>query len=372
MGTSARAASTLLSRASPASPAIAAARPGEVPELWRQSLTAARHLSALPVRATREIVGAAGHTFRRLLASPLHALERPHAPSTSFNRDVGAQRGYVFGTLPLADVKEVKNHFGVTVNDVVLAVGAGSLRPYLIARGQLPDEPLRTSIAVSLRTDADDTFSNQLTTAGVSLATDLGDPAARLQAIAADARQAKERARSGGTSLFEVLSMLPPALVGTVLSLTPADLVREEIEKTLEARGATAQFDVVSNPEFLKEGAAVEDFMKPDRVVVGVESDRARQLMERLYRPLNLIQAPILFTSPETAELIKYATNSFLATKVTFINEMADLCERVGADVQSLAKGLGLDRRRRFRLRVAEPVLLAAGGMMHARTGQRD
>jgi WS/DGAT/MGAT family acyltransferase len=211
----------------PIDPAIAAARPGEVPELWRQSLTAARHLSALPVRATREIVGAAAHTFRRLLASPLHALERPRAPSTSFNRDVGAQRGYVFGALPLADVKDVKNHFGVTVNDVVLAVVAGSLRHYLIQRGELPDEPLRTSIAVSLRTDADDTFSNQVTSAGVSLATDVGDPAARLQAIAADSRRAKARARSGGKSLFEVLSMLPPALVGTVLSLTPAGLVRE-------------------------------------------------------------------------------------------------------------------------------------------------
>jgi UDPglucose 6-dehydrogenase len=85
--------------------------------------------------------------------------------------------------------------------------------------------------------------------------------------------------------------------------------------------------------------------MRPDRVVVGIESEQARQVLERLYRPLNLIHTPILFTSLETAELIKYATNSFLATKITFINEMADLCERLGADVQSLARGLGLDRR---------------------------
>jgi UDPglucose 6-dehydrogenase len=103
--------------------------------------------------------------------------------------------------------------------------------------------------------------------------------------------------------------------------------------------------EVASNPEFLREGSAIEDFMRPDRVVVGVESERARDVLDRLYRPLNLIQTPILFTSLETAELIKYATNSFLATKVTFINEMADLCERVGADVQAVAKGLGLDRR---------------------------
>jgi UDPglucose 6-dehydrogenase len=103
--------------------------------------------------------------------------------------------------------------------------------------------------------------------------------------------------------------------------------------------------EVASNPEFLREGSAIEDFLRPDRIVVGVESAHARQVLDRLYRPLNLIQTPILFTSIETAELIKYATNSFLATKVTFINEMADLCEKVGADVQAVAQGLGLDRR---------------------------
>jgi UDPglucose 6-dehydrogenase len=103
--------------------------------------------------------------------------------------------------------------------------------------------------------------------------------------------------------------------------------------------------EVASNPEFLREGSAIEDFMRPDRVVVGVEGAEARRMLELLYRPLNLTQTPILFTSLETAELIKYATNSFLATKVTFINEMADLCERVGADVRAVARGLGLDRR---------------------------
>ena len=103
--------------------------------------------------------------------------------------------------------------------------------------------------------------------------------------------------------------------------------------------------EVASNPEFLREGSAIEDFLRPDRIVVGVESPGARQVLDRLYRPLNLSQTPVLFTSIETAELIKYATNSFLATKVTFINEIADLCEKVGADVQAVAHGLGLDRR---------------------------
>ncbi len=105
------------------------------------------------------------------------------------------------------------------------------------------------------------------------------------------------------------------------------------------------EFDVASNPEFLREGSAIGDFMRPDRVIIGAESERAREVLRRLYRPLYLIEAPILFTNLETAELTKYAANSFLAMKVTFINEMADLCERVGADVHDVARGIGLDGR---------------------------
>jgi UDPglucose 6-dehydrogenase len=107
----------------------------------------------------------------------------------------------------------------------------------------------------------------------------------------------------------------------------------------------SADFDVASNPEFLREGAAIEDFMKPDRVVIGVESERARDVMAAVYRPLNLIQTPMVFTNIETAEVTKYAGNAFLATKITFINEIADLCEKVGADVHDVARGIGLDGR---------------------------
>ncbi len=106
-----------------------------------------------------------------------------------------------------------------------------------------------------------------------------------------------------------------------------------------------ASFDVVSNPEFLREGSAIGDFMRPDRVVIGAESERSQAVMRELYRPLFLNETPILFTTIETAELTKYAANSFLATKISFINEIADLCERVGADVQDVAKGIGLDGR---------------------------
>ena len=118
-----------------------------------------------------------------------------------------------------------------------------------------------------------------------------------------------------------------------------------EVERIIRGVRPDADFDVASNPEFLREGSAISDFMRPDRVVIGTGAERAREVMRRLYRPLYLIETPIVMTSLETAELIKYATNAFLATKITFINEMADLCERVGADVHDVARGIGLDGR---------------------------
>jgi UDPglucose 6-dehydrogenase len=118
-----------------------------------------------------------------------------------------------------------------------------------------------------------------------------------------------------------------------------------EVERIVREARPDADFDVVSNPEFLREGSAISDFMRPDRVVIGTRSERARELMRHIYRPLFLIETPIMFTSRQTAELIKYAANSFLATKITFINEFADLCERVDADVHDVAKGIGLDGR---------------------------
>lgn len=119
----------------------------------------------------------------------------------------------------------------------------------------------------------------------------------------------------------------------------------DEIERIIKAKRPDAQFAVVSNPEFLREGAAIEDFKRPDRVVVGINDERARPVMTELYRPLYLNETPILFTSRRTSELIKYAANAFLAMKITFINEMADLCEALGADVQQVARGIGLDKR---------------------------
>lgn len=119
----------------------------------------------------------------------------------------------------------------------------------------------------------------------------------------------------------------------------------DEVEAIIRRVRPDADFAVVSNPEFLREGAAINDFKRPDRVVVGIEDERARAPMAELYRPLNLNETPILFTGRRTSELIKYAANAFLAMKITFINEVADLCEKVGADVQQVARGIGLDNR---------------------------
>ena len=138
------------------------------------------------------------------------------------------------------------------------------------------------------------------------------------------------------------------ALTGYAVVITKSTVpvgTGRRIEEIMRRARPDGAFDVASNPEFLREGSAIGDFMRPDRVVIGTDSERAREVMKRLYRPLYLIEAPILFTSLETAELTKYAANSFLAMKVTFINEMADLCEKVGADVHDVARGIGLDGR---------------------------
>ena len=142
----------------------------------------------------------------------------------------------------------------------------------------------------------------------------------------------------------EIAGALSGPTVVVTKSTVPVGTNRRVAEE-IRAANPKAEFDVASNPEFLREGAAIEDFMRPDRVVVGVETDRAREVMAEVYRPLYLRDFPIVFTGLETAEMIKYAANAFLATKITFINEIATLCERVGADVRGVARGIGLDGR---------------------------
>jgi UDPglucose 6-dehydrogenase len=148
--------------------------------------------------------------------------------------------------------------------------------------------------------------------------------------------------------VYAAAKQIAEALDGYTVIVTKSTVpvgTGQEVEKIVRETRPDAEFDVVSNPEFLREGAAIEDFMRPDRVVIGTLSEPAQEVMRALYRPLFLIETPILFTSRESAELVKYATNAFLATKITFINEMADLCENVGADVHDVARGMGLDGR---------------------------
>jgi UDPglucose 6-dehydrogenase len=150
------------------------------------------------------------------------------------------------------------------------------------------------------------------------------------------------------THVFAATEAIGRALNGYTVVVTKSTVpvgTGREVAAILHSTRPTGEFDVAANPEFLREGSAISDFMRPDRIVIGTDSDRARAVMRQLYRPLYLIETPMLFTDIETAELIKYAANAFLATKITFINEIADLCEAVGADVQDVARGIGLDGR---------------------------
>jgi len=157
-----------------------------------------------------------------------------------------------------------------------------------------------------------------------------GDGDADLQYIFAAAREV-----AGALKGYTVIATKSTVPVGT----------GDEVERIIRERNPSADFAVVSNPEFLREGAAIRDFKFPDRIVVGADDERAKETMTNVYRPLYLNRSPVMFTDRRTAELIKYAANAFLATKITFINEMADLCEKVGADVKEVAQGIGLDNR---------------------------
>lgn len=148
--------------------------------------------------------------------------------------------------------------------------------------------------------------------------------------------------------VYAAAAEIAEALTGYTVVVTKSTVpvgTGAEVESIIRRTRPDAEFDVVSNPEFLREGSAIEDFMRPDRVVIGTDSARAQEIMRTLYRPLYLSETPILVTKRETAELIKYATNAFLATKITFINEMSDVCDKVGANVQDVARGIGLDGR---------------------------
>ena len=193
-------------------------------------------------------------------------------------------------------------------------------------------------------------LTNNVDTGRLSFTTDLSSavPGADLVFIAVGTPSRRGDGHADLSYVFEAASEVGKHLSGyTVIvnkSTVPVSTARQA-KKIIEEVNPEADFDVASNPEFLREGAAISDFMRPDRVVIGVESRKAESLLRELYRPLNLIEVPMVVTDLESAELIKYASNAFLATKVSFINEMSMLCEKAGADIHAVAKGMGLDGR---------------------------
>lgn len=197
---------------------ITDAKAGSVPSYPEQSSKAWQHLARLPGDAARGVYDILRPKLMEQLVWPKGTRkEHPNVPTASFNGVIGSDRALALCSLPLNDLKAVKSHFGVSLNDVVLAVVSGAVRAYLLERAELPDEPLRTNIPVSLRSASDDDLSNKVTTTTVTLATDLEDPLARLQAISEESAQAKAHAHSGAPGLVELFQMMPPILVSTLM-----------------------------------------------------------------------------------------------------------------------------------------------------------
>jgi UDPglucose 6-dehydrogenase len=184
----------------------------------------------------------------------------------------------------------------------------------------------------------------------LAFSTDLAEavPAADAVFIAVGTPSRRGDGHADLTYVHAAARQIARALRGYTVVITKSTVpvgTGDEVDRIIREERPDADVDVVSNPEFLREGSAISDFMRPDRVVIGTDSERAREVMRQLYRVLYLFETPIVFTSRVTSELIKYAANAFLATKITYINEMADLCEKLGADVHDVARGIGLDGR---------------------------
>ncbi|MEL6582465.1 MAG: UDP-glucose/GDP-mannose dehydrogenase family protein [Pseudomonadota bacterium] len=222
----------------------------------------------------------------------------------------------------------------------VICVDKNTAKIEMLERGEVPIfEP-----------GLDDLMRRNVEAGRLSFTTDLASAVAWADAvfIAVGTPTRRGDGHADLTFVYAAAEEIAQSLDGYTVVVTKSTVpvgTNREVEKVMRAAAPEADFDVASNPEFLREGAAIEDFMRPDRVVVGVESERAAEVMEQIYRPLSLRDAPILTTDLESAEMAKYAANAFLATKITFINEIAALCEKVGADVQAVANGMGLDKR---------------------------
>ncbi len=223
---------------------------------------------------------------------------------------------------------------------VVTCVDTDASKIDALNRGEIPiyEPGLEDLVAKNVREDR------------LSFTTDFADAVARADAvfIAVGTPTRRGDGHADLSYVYQAARDVVAALDGFTVVVTKSTVpvgTGDEVERIMREARPQADFAVVSNPEFLREGAAISDFKRPDRIVIGTEDARGRAMMEELYRPLYLNAAPLLFTSRRTSELIKYAANAYLAAKITFINEMADLCEAVGANVQEVARGIGLDNR---------------------------
>ena len=209
-----------------------------------------------------------------------------------------------------------------------------------LQRGQIPIyEP-----------DLDRLVENNSRAGRLLFSTELAEPVSKADAvfIAVGTPSRRGDGHADLSYVYAAAEEIALALNGYTVVITKSTVpvgTGDEVERLIREMNPAADFAVVSNPEFLREGAAIRDFKFPDRIVVGTEDKRAQAVLGEIYRPLSLNKAPIMYTGRRTAELVKYAANAFLATKITFINEIADLAEKVGADVQEVARGIGLDNR---------------------------
>jgi UDPglucose 6-dehydrogenase len=211
-------------------------------------------------------------------------------------------------------------------------------------------EALRAGQIPIFEPGLDDVVAANVKAARLSFAPDMEDAVKNAEAvfIAVGTPSRRGDGHADLTYVFAAAEELAAHLSGYTVVITKSTVpvgTSRKVKDIIAHARPDVMFDVCSNPEFLREGSAIGDFRRPDRVVVGCDTDRARDVIREIYRPLYLHETPIVFTSPESSELIKYAANAFLATKITFINEMAELCEKVGADVQDVARGIGLDGR---------------------------
>jgi UDPglucose 6-dehydrogenase len=211
-------------------------------------------------------------------------------------------------------------------------------------------EALRAGQIPIFEPGLDDVVAANVKAGRLSFAPDMADAVKNAEAvfIAVGTPSRRGDGHADLTYVFSAAEELAAHLSGYTVVITKSTVpvgTSRKVKDIIARARPDAAFDVCSNPEFLREGSAIGDFRRPDRVVVGCDTERARDVIREIYRPLYLHETPIVFTSPESSELIKYAANAFLATKITFINEMAELCEKVGADVQDVARGIGLDGR---------------------------